>query len=119
MLLLVGGTGNLGGRIARRLAAHDLPFRAIVRPSTDPGELTRTATAVVRGDLRDISSLQPAVEEIDTVIAGLVVALARGQAPASLPDFEARLQRGVKGREAFCAAAVPLGRWAQRQAAST
>jgi uncharacterized protein YbjT (DUF2867 family) len=68
MILLVGGTGNLGGRIARRLTTYDLPFRALVRPSTDPGELASTA-AIVRGDLRDVSSLGPAVEGIDTVIA--------------------------------------------------
>lgn len=68
-MLLVGGTGNLGGRIARRLNAHDLPFRALVRPSTDPGELTRIAAAIVRGDMRDVASLWPALEGIDTVIA--------------------------------------------------
>jgi NADH dehydrogenase len=69
MLLLVGGTGNLGGRIARRLAAYDVPFRALVRPSTDPGTLARTATAIVSGDLRDISSLRSALVGIDTVVA--------------------------------------------------
>ena len=69
MLLLVGATGNLGGRIARRLTANDLPFRALVRPSTDPGELVGTATEVVRGDLRDAASLRAAVEGIDTIIA--------------------------------------------------
>ncbi len=69
MLLLVGATGNLGGRIARHLTASDLPFRALVRPSTDPGELAGTATEVVRGDLRDAASLRAAVEGIDTIIA--------------------------------------------------
>lgn len=69
MLLLVGGTGNLGGRIARRLTAHGLPFRALVRPSTDPGELTEIATAIVRGDLCDVASVRTALEGVDTVIA--------------------------------------------------
>lgn len=69
MILLVGGTGNLGGRIARRLSAQAVPFRALVRPSTDPGALTRMASAIVRGDLRDLSSLRPAIEGIDTVVA--------------------------------------------------
>src|SRR5688572_15829390 len=46
--------------------------------------------------------------EINAVIAGLVVALAQDQKPASLPDLEVRLQRGVKGREAFCKVVVPL-----------
>ena len=69
MFLLVGGTGNLGGRIARRLADRGLPFRALVRPSTEPGELSALATEVVRGDLRDAASLARAVAGIETVIA--------------------------------------------------
>jgi uncharacterized protein YbjT (DUF2867 family) len=69
MLLLVGGTGNLGGRIARRLADHKLPFRALVRPSTDPGALASVASAIMRGDLREPGSLQEALEGIDAVIA--------------------------------------------------
>ena len=36
MILLVGATGNLGGRIARRLGDHGLPFRALIRPATGP-----------------------------------------------------------------------------------
>ena len=70
MLLLVGGTGNLGGRIARRLAdrrpavsragaAVDRPWRA------DHDRRPRSC----RGDLRDVASLRAAVEGIDTVIA--------------------------------------------------
>ena len=69
MILLVGGTGNLGGRIARHLAAHGLTFRALVRPGTDPGELRDLAAEIVRGDLRDAASLRPAVEGIETVIS--------------------------------------------------
>lgn len=69
MILLVGGTGNLGGRIARHLAAHGLAFRALVRPGTDPGELRDLAAEIVRGDLRDPTSLRPAVQGIETVIS--------------------------------------------------
>ena len=46
--------------------------------------------------------------EIDAVIAGLMVALAQAKAPTSLPDLEARLQRGVTGRAALCATVMPL-----------
>jgi hypothetical protein len=46
--------------------------------------------------------------EMDAVIAGLVVALAQGEEPTSLPDLDARLRRGVRGREAFCTAVLPL-----------
>src|SRR6187397_77678 len=46
--------------------------------------------------------------DTDAVIAGLIVALAKSDPPDSLPDLEARLQRGVKGRETVCAQAEPL-----------
>ena len=46
--------------------------------------------------------------EIDAVVAGLVVALAKDQEPSSLPDLEARLKRGVSGREKFCMQITPL-----------
>jgi hypothetical protein len=46
--------------------------------------------------------------EYDGVISGLSVALARKGQPESLPDLEARLQRGFDRREAFCASVAPL-----------
>ena len=58
--------------------------------------------------------------EYDAVIAGLIVALAEGERPVSLPDLEARLQRGFEKRNWFCESAravmPPLppggrGRW--------
>ena len=55
--------------IARHLAAHGSAFRALVRPGTDPGELRSLAAEIVRGDLRDASSLRPAVERIETIIS--------------------------------------------------
>jgi uncharacterized protein YbjT (DUF2867 family) len=69
MILLVGATGNLGGRIARRLAAHGLPFRAFVRAETEAGDVEALAHDIVRGDLRDPSALQRAVAGIETVIS--------------------------------------------------
>jgi hypothetical protein len=43
--------------------------------------------------------------EYDAVIAGLIVALAEGQRPVSLPDLEERLQRGFEKRTSFCESA--------------
>ena len=45
---------------------------------------------------------------MDAVIAGLVAALAAGKKPTSLADLVARLERGVKAREALCAQVVEL-----------
>lgn len=46
--------------------------------------------------------------EYDGVIAGLVVALARKGQPETLPDLQARLQRGFDKREEFCRSVDPL-----------
>ena len=46
--------------------------------------------------------------EYDAIIAGLDVALARKDSPTSLPDLQARLQRGFDKREAFCTSVVRL-----------
>jgi uncharacterized protein YbjT (DUF2867 family) len=69
VILLVGGSGVLGGKIARHLAARGLPFRALVRPTTEPGDLATLAAEIVRGDLRDPSSLDAAVGGIETIIS--------------------------------------------------
>jgi hypothetical protein len=60
--------------------------------------------AVRRGDL----TYGEAKAEVDAVIAGLIVALAKDEEPASLPDLEARLKHGVKGRETLCEQVKPL-----------
>jgi hypothetical protein len=57
------------------------------------------AVAIERGRLAyaDVKA------EYDAIVAGLDVALARNDQPASLPDLEARLRRGFDKRQAFCA----------------
>jgi NADH dehydrogenase len=67
-LLVCGATGHLGGRIAARLAALGVPFRALVRPTGDPTALTRLGAEVVIGDLTDPASLVRAVTGVRAVI---------------------------------------------------
>jgi hypothetical protein len=57
------------------------------------------AGAIERGRL----AYADAKAEYDAIIAGLDVALAQSDQPASLPDLEARLRRGFDKRQAFCA----------------
>jgi hypothetical protein len=79
-------------------------------------ERTRAETCVVwlkkYGDAaakdRGAFAYGEAKGEYDGVIAGLVVALARKGQPESLPDLQARLQRGFDRREAFCNSVLPL-----------
>jgi hypothetical protein len=44
--------------------------------------------------------------EVDAVIAGLDVTLARRRAPADLPSLQARMEQGAALRQAFCAAVL-------------
>ena len=64
----------------------------------------RDAAALDRGSL----AYGKAKAEYDGVIAGLSVALAQRERPASLGDLEERLGRGVAARAAFCKEAEAL-----------
>lgn len=68
MILLCGATGDLGGRIARRLYEEGIPYRALVRPATSPGTLTNLGAEIARGDLTDPPSLLAAMSGVDSVI---------------------------------------------------
>jgi uncharacterized protein YbjT (DUF2867 family) len=67
-LLLCGGTGDLGGRIAARLAERGIPFRALVRPRSDTAALRSTGAELSVGDLTDPPSLDPALAGVRTVV---------------------------------------------------
>ena len=68
MILVCGATGDLGGRIVRLLIMEGHQVRALVRPATDATRLQSEGVEVIRGDLRDPSSLGPALAGIDTVV---------------------------------------------------
>lgn len=68
MILVCGATGDLGGRVVRRLVEDGRTVRALVRPTTDAGALEALGVEVVRGDLRDPASLAPALSGVDVVV---------------------------------------------------
>jgi NADH dehydrogenase len=67
-LLLCGGTGDLGGRIATRLAERGIRFRALVRPTSKTAALRALDAELAVGDLTDRSSLDRAVTGMTTVV---------------------------------------------------
>lgn len=67
-VLLCGGTGRLGGAIARRLSARSVAFRALVRPTTDAGSLRALGAEIRIGDLTDRASLVRALDGVDVVV---------------------------------------------------
>lgn len=67
-LLLCGATGDLGGRIAVRLADRGIPFRALVRPHADTAALRSSGVELSVGDLTDPASLDRALAGVRTVV---------------------------------------------------
>jgi len=67
-LLLCGATGDLGGRIAVRLAERGIPFRALVRPRSDTAALRSSGGELSVGDLTDPPSLHRPLAGVRTVV---------------------------------------------------
>jgi nucleoside-diphosphate-sugar epimerase len=69
MILLTGGTGYLGRRLATALAEDKAVFRVLVRSESDVTALAGLAACeLVIGDLNDPESLLEACRDIDTII---------------------------------------------------
>lgn len=86
MILVVGGTGELGGRVVRLLRERGQHVRCLVRPGSDDAELRRQDVEVVRGDLTEPESLPAACEGADVVVA-TATAIARRLAGARHPTI--------------------------------
>jgi NADH dehydrogenase len=97
-ILVAGGTGVLGRRLVQRLAARGLPVRSLSRTGslaefTDRvdvvrGDAHQSANAlveVVRGEVRDPATLEPALRGVDTVVSAVHgFAGSGGVSPASV-----------------------------------
>lgn len=67
-VLLVGGTGQLGGRIARELLSKGMAVRALCRRGSGSGALARMGAEIVSGDLKEPASLSAACAGADIVV---------------------------------------------------
>lgn len=67
-VLVVGGTGDLGGRVVDALLARHKRVRALVREGTDASRLTAKGVEIVRGDMLDPPSLDRAMEGVSAVV---------------------------------------------------
>ena len=68
MILVVGATGQLGGRVVQRLVEGGHDVCGLVRPTTDATALVEQGVQEARGDLCDAASLAPALDGVDTVV---------------------------------------------------
>jgi len=87
MILVVGATGRLGGRLVPRFVARGLPVRALTRDSSRAAALA--GVEIATGDLRDPASLAPALAGVR-----IVVAAAQGFGGADAAGAAAVDQRG-------------------------
>lgn len=69
VVLVVGATGYLGGKVVRIAQERGLRVRALVRPSSDPSPLSARGVEIARGDLLDRASLERAMQGCGAVIA--------------------------------------------------
>ena len=94
MILVVGGTGDLGGRVVRRLSEQGHEVRCLVRPSTDDSALRALGVEVAHGDLTDPRSLADACRGVSTVAATATM-IARRLAGARRPTIREVDEEGM------------------------
>ena len=94
MLLVVGGTGELGGRVVRLLLERGHEVRCLVRAGSNGERLEELGAKVVRGDLTDPGSLVDACQGVETVIA-TATAIARRLAGVPGPSIHETDELGM------------------------
>jgi uncharacterized protein YbjT (DUF2867 family) len=67
-ILVVGATGDLGGRVVDALLARGKRVRALVREGTDSRRLSAKGVEIARGDMLDPASLERAMRGVDAVV---------------------------------------------------
>ncbi len=67
-VLLIGGTGLLGGAVAEHLAARGEPVRALVRDGKRVARLRALGFELVVGDLRDRRTLERVLRDVRAVV---------------------------------------------------
>lgn len=87
-VLVVGGTGDLGGRVVRELLTRGKQVRALVRPGSDASNLEKQGVEIVRGDMLDAASLDPAMRGVEALITSAIGYSHRKKGDSLKTDFE-------------------------------
>lgn len=95
MILVVGSTGDLGGRVVRLLHEQRRPVRALIRPGTDGAELHQRGVEVVSGELTDPDSLPAACRGIEVVISTATAMTTRRRPGAHRQSIDQVDRRGM------------------------
>jgi uncharacterized protein YbjT (DUF2867 family) len=68
-VVVIGGTGMLGGQVVTALLARGKRVRALVRPKSDAARLIRAGVEIAPGDMMDPASLLRAMDGADAVVS--------------------------------------------------
>jgi uncharacterized protein YbjT (DUF2867 family) len=68
-VVVVGGTGMLGGQVVTALLARGKRVRALVRSESDPARLIQAGAEIAQGDMMDPASLLRAMDDADAVVS--------------------------------------------------
>jgi uncharacterized protein YbjT (DUF2867 family) len=68
-VVVIGGTGMLGGQVVTALLSRGKRVRALVRPKSDAARLIRAGVEIVQGDMMDPASLLRAMDGADAVVS--------------------------------------------------
>jgi uncharacterized protein YbjT (DUF2867 family) len=68
-VVVIGGTGMLGGQVVTALLARGKRVRALVRPKSDAAGLIRAGVEIAPGDMMDPASLLRAMDGADAVVS--------------------------------------------------
>lgn len=73
-ILITGATGLLGGHLIKELQKRTEQIRVLVLPIENADKLLAQGIKVIRGDITDASSLEPAVKNVDLIfhLAGMM-----------------------------------------------
>jgi uncharacterized protein YbjT (DUF2867 family) len=67
-VVVVGGTGMLGGQVVTALLSRGKRVRALVRPASERAHLERAGAEIAQGDMMDPASLLRAMDGADAVV---------------------------------------------------
>ncbi|HZK78206.1 MAG TPA: SDR family oxidoreductase [Gemmatimonadaceae bacterium] len=87
-MLVTGGTGTLGTLVTRRLLDTGHRVRIMTRNQMKTDDLKKRGASIVKGDLRDVESLEFALRGASTVISATHSMLGKGDAALEIVDDE-------------------------------
>ncbi len=90
MILVAGGTGFVGTKVAHALRAAELPVRVLARRPEKQDQLRSWGCEVVEGDMTDAESLRRAVEGCTAVVHLVAILLGRPE------EFERIMIQGTR-----------------------